>query len=301
MCNQRSSFPIFLIFSISILMQLADNKPIIATHYGFVDVIQGYRVTADHTPYIWLSFLWIGLLEWSEHTSIFRNGTCSIALPSSCTFAGKQINGWNIKVLAGGLLLSTNKYDSERTTDSSLPTGLITEPTIEPIVEPLWAPIAAKIKSTQKSIKIPEARLCYRRLANMNRTIMKSLIGGYTLDDSMCTDCIQAKYKQKFIGVPVKYKTKSIEPLHFEVCSPFSTPTLGHNSEYILFIECYKRYTSHWLQRNMNEKTCMSGCHFLQAPVGLIGYGMMRFRCDIRQGEYVNKTLCLVLVAWGST
>jgi len=74
----------------------------------------------------------------------------------------------------------------------------------------------------------------------MNPTAMKSLVSGYTHDDFMCTVCIQAKHKQRFIKVQVKNTTtKPFELVHSDVCSPFSTPTFGDNRYYILLIDDY--------------------------------------------------------------
>ena len=94
---------------------------------------------------------------------------------------------------------------------------------------------------------------------------MKTLIGGYTHDDSMCTVCIQAKHKQRLIRVPVKRTTKPFELVHSDVCCPFSTPTLGDNQYYILFIDDYTRYTSVWLLPNKNSETCTSTYQSFQA------------------------------------
>jgi hypothetical protein len=301
MCNDRSSFSTFKKLSLPIVIELGDNNSVIATHYGFVDVIQGYQVEALHTPTFRLSLLSINQLDLGGHTTIFRNGKCSITSPSSCTLAGKLINGIYIIVPATALLSSTTENGRKRKRDSSLRRVLIAEPTIEPTVESSRAPIAAKIKSTRKSLTIPESRLWHRRLAHMNPTVMKSLIGGYTHDDSMCIVCIQAKHKQKFIRVPVKRTTKPFELVHSDVCGPFSTLTFGDNRYYILFIDDYTRYTSVWLLPNKKAETCTSAYQSFQARVDSMGYEVKRFRCDNGRGEYDNKTFRLVLAARGTT
>jgi len=63
----------------------------------------------------------------------------------------------------------------------------------------------------------------------MNSIALKSLVKGYTNDDSMCTGCIQAKHKQEFVKVPVKRAMKLFELVHSDVCGLFSTLTLGDN------------------------------------------------------------------------
>jgi len=135
----------------------------------------------------------------------------------------------------------------------------------------------------------------------MNPTAIKSLVKGYTNDDSMCTVCIQAKHIQKSIKVPVKRTTKPLELVHSDVCGPFSTPTLGDNRYYILFIDDYTRYTSVWLLPIKKAKTCTSTYQSFQARVDSMGYEIERFRCDNGLGEYDNKTFRYVLAARGTT
>ena len=135
----------------------------------------------------------------------------------------------------------------------------------------------------------------------MNPTAKKSLISGYTHDDSMCTVCIQAKHKQRFIRVPVKRTTKPFELVHSDVCGPFSTLTLGDNRYNILFIDDYTRYTSVWLLPNKKAEICTSAYQSVQARVDSMGYEIMRFWCDNGQGEWYNKTFRYVLAARGMT
>ena len=130
---------------------------------------------------------------------------------------------------------------------------------------------------------------------------MKTLIDGYTHDDSMCTVCIQAKQEQRFIKVPVKCTTKPFELVHSDVCGPFFTPTLGANRYYILFIDDYTRYTSVWLLPYIEGKTCTSPYQSFQARVESMGYEIKRFRCDNGWGEYDNKTFQYVLTARSTT
>jgi len=152
MCNDRSSFSTFEKLSLPIVIELGDNYSVIATHYGFVDVIQGYLVEALHTPTFRLSLLSINQLDLGGHTTIFRNGKCSITSPSSCTLARKLLNGIYIIVSVTALLSSTTENGRKRKRDSSLPRVLIAEPTIKPTIEPTLessrAPITAKIKFT---------------------------------------------------------------------------------------------------------------------------------------------------------
>jgi hypothetical protein len=198
MCNDRSSFSTFKKLSLPTVIELGDNNSVTATHYGFVNVIQGYQVEALHTPTFRLSLLSINQLDLGGHTTIFQNGKCSINLPSSSTLAGKLVNGLYIIVPATALLLSTTENGRKRKRESSPPK----------------APTAAKTKSTRKSLTISESRLWHRRLGHIHPTAMKTLIGGYKHDDLMCTVCIQAKHKQRFIRVPVKRTTKPFELVH---------------------------------------------------------------------------------------
>jgi len=131
MCNDRSSFETFKKLSLPIVIELGDNNSVTATHYGFVDVIQGYQVEALHTPTFRLSLLSIKQFDLGGHTTIFRNGKCSITSPSSCNLAIKLINGIYIIVPATALL-STTENVKKRNRDSSR--VLIAEPSIEPII-----------------------------------------------------------------------------------------------------------------------------------------------------------------------
>jgi len=236
-------------------------------------------------------------LDLGGHTTIFRNGKCSITLSSSCSLAGKSINGIYIIVPVTTLLSSTTENRKRRKRDSPPPI----EPTIESKIESSRAPITAKSKSTQKSLTISQSRLWHWRQAHTNPTAIKSLVKGYTNDDSMCTVCIQAKDKQRFIKVPVKRTTKPFELVHLDMCGPFSTLTFGDNRYYIRFIDDYMRYTSVRLLQDMHAETCTSADRSFQARVDSLGYEIKRSLCDIGLGEYDNMTFRYVLVARRTT
>jgi hypothetical protein len=205
MSNDRSSFSIFKKLSLPIVIELGDNNSITTTHYGFVNVIQGNQVEALHTPSFRLSLLSINQLDLGGHMIIFQNGKCSINSPSSCTLTGNLVNGIYITVPATALLSSTTENGRKRNRQSSPPK----------------APTAAKTKSTRKSLTISELRLWHQRLGHINSTAMKTLIGGYKHNDSMCTVCIQAKHKQRFIRVPVKHP-RSLLNLYIWMCAVLS-------------------------------------------------------------------------------
>jgi len=300
MCNDRSSFSKFKKLSLPIVIKLGDNNSVTATDYGFIDVKQGYQVEALHTLTFRLSVLLINQLDLGGQTTIFKNRKCSITSPSSFNLARKLINGIYIIDPATALLSTTDK-GKKRTRESSLSRVLITEainaesttePTIQssetptiastnpPAFPVLTAPSTAKTKSTRKSLIIPESRIWHRRLAHLNPTTMKSLIDGYTHDDSICTVCIPAKHKARFIRVPVKRTTKPFELEHSDVYGPFSTPSLEHNRYYILFIDDYTRYTSVWLLPNKKAETCTSTYQSFQVRVDPRCYEIKQFRCD---------------------
>jgi hypothetical protein len=50
MFHDCSSFAMFKKLSLPIVVELGDDNSVTATHYGFVEVIQGYQVEALHTP-----------------------------------------------------------------------------------------------------------------------------------------------------------------------------------------------------------------------------------------------------------
>jgi len=92
-------------------------------------------------------------------------------------------------------------------------------------------------------------------LAHMHPTSVRSLIPEYTNDDSMCTVCIQAKHKQKFIQFKVKRTSKPFELVHSHACGPFSTPTFGCNKHFILFADDYTRFTFVWMLSDKKHQT----------------------------------------------
>jgi len=184
MCNDGTSFSIYIKLSLPIVIELGDNNSVTPTHYGFVNVKQGYQVEALHTPTFRVSLLSINQFDLGGHMNIFENGKCSITLPSSYNLAGKLINGIYIIVPATALL-STTENGKKRNRDCSR--VLIAEPTIQPIIadptiepcisdstieptisaptieptieltiESSRAPIAPKTKSTRKSLTISE-------------------------------------------------------------------------------------------------------------------------------------------------
>jgi len=295
MCNDRSSFSMFKKLSLPIVIELRDDNSLTAKHYGFVKITLGSRVEALHTSTFRLFLLSTNQLDLGGHTTIFRDGKCSITSPSSCTLAGKLINVIYIIVPATALLSLTTMSGRKRKRDSSLPRVIINEPTMESSKSPTIAPTSPPATSVLRS------RLWHRRIAHLNPTAIKSIVEGYTHDDSMCTVCIQAKHKQRFIKVPVKHTTKPFELVHLDVCGPFSTPTFGGNRYDILSIDDFTRYTSVWLLPNSEPKACTSAYHSFQPRVDSMWYEIKRFRCDNGRGEYDNKTFGYVLAARGTT
>jgi len=117
----------------------------------------------------------------------------------------------------------------------------------------------------------------------------------------MCTVCIQAKHKQKFIRVKVRRTSKPFELVHSDVCGLFSTPTFGGNKHFILFIDDYTRFTFVWMLPNKMSETCTTAYKAFQAQVTTLGYQIRRFRRDNGRGEYDNKTFRSVLTTSGTT
>ena len=72
MCNDRSSFSMFKTLSLLIVIKLGGNNSVTATHYGFVNVIQGYQVKALYTATFRHSLLSITQLDLGCHMTIFR-------------------------------------------------------------------------------------------------------------------------------------------------------------------------------------------------------------------------------------
>jgi len=198
---------------------------------------------------------------------------------------------------------------SKSTRRKSSQSTLTTDPTSLSLNAPLSAPTATstgaiaatKSKSTRKTLTIPQSRLWHRRFAHIQPASVRSLIPKYINDDSMCTVCIQAKHKQKFIRVKVKRTTKPFELAHSDVCGPFSTATFGGNKHFILFVDNYTRFTSIWMLPDTKSETCTTAYKAFQARVTTLGYQIRRFRCENGRGEYDNKTSRSVVTASGTT
>jgi hypothetical protein len=50
MCNDRSSFSMFKMLSLRIVIELGVNNSVTATHSGFINIIQRYQVEAYYSP-----------------------------------------------------------------------------------------------------------------------------------------------------------------------------------------------------------------------------------------------------------
>jgi len=183
MFNDRNSFSTFKMISLPIVIDLGDNNSVTATHYCFVNVIQGYQVETLHRPTIRLSLLSINQLNMGGHATIFQKGQCSRSLQSSCTPARKLMDGIYIIVTATALLSSRTENRKQRKRESSPPRES----------KPPRPPTTAKTKTTRNSLTITESRLWPQRLAHLNPPTMKTLNGRYIHADSMYTACTQAK------------------------------------------------------------------------------------------------------------
>jgi len=203
----------------------------------------------------------------------------------------------------------TPPYHQSRT-PPSLVQSHSTKPTIIPLhtaspnaasTVPQSRPTTVLMKTTRKPLTISESQLWHRHVAHINPTALRSLIDGYTKDDSMCTAYIQAKHKQRIINVKTKRTTKPIELVHSDVCGLFSTPTSAGHHYCILFIDDYTCYTSVSVLPDKKSKTCTWAYQSFQARVDSMGYKVKRFWCYNCRGEYNNKTFRQVFAACGTT
>jgi len=119
----------------------------------------------------------------------------------------------------------------------------------------------------------------------------------------MCTVCIQAKHKQKFIRVQVKRTSKPVELVHTDECGSFSTPSFGGNKHFIPFVDDYTRFTFVCMLPDKKSETCTTAYKSFQARVAAMGQGYQfkQFRCDNGRGEYANKTFRSELTTRGAT
>jgi len=294
-------------------IELGEDNKVSVRHHGLVNISQEYEVDALYTPTFWLSLLSINQLDTASYTSTFGSGKCSISTPS-ITITANRVNDLYIispatahtsTVPSMSMKSTSRRRKKKRKTASWSPHTTIpsiahsTEPTTSPLhtASPSAAstvpqrPSATEFpKPTRTPLTISESRLWHHCLAHINPTALRSLIDGYTNDDSMCTACIQAKHKKKLIKVKTKRTTKRFELVHSDVCGPFSTPTSAGDCYYIPFINDYTHYTYVWVLPDKKSKTCTSAYQLFQARVDSMGYKVKRFRCDNGRGEYDNKT-----------
>jgi hypothetical protein len=216
----------------------------------------------------------------------------------------KQVSSSTHTTVTSSRAHITTPASSAHTTEPSI------VPSNEPTTRPLHSasPYAASTvpqcpaatespKHLRKLLTITESQLWHCRRSHIDPTTLRSLIDGYTSNDSMCTACIQAQYKQKTIKVKIKHTTKQYELVHSDVWGPFSMPTSASNHYYILFIDNYTRYTSVWVLPDKKSKTSTSGYKAFQDRVDSRGYELRRFRCDNGSRGSENKTFRQVLTA----
>jgi len=301
-----------------IVIELGDDNKVTVSHHGLVNVSHEYEVNALYTPIFRLSLLSITQLHTARYTSTFGRGKCSIS-STSITITGYRVNDLYIISPATALTstipsMSTKSTARKEKRMRASSSAHITVPSIAHSTEPTTSSLHTSSPSAASTVTqsppttespqpltISESRLWHRRLAHIHPTAQRSLVVGYTKDDSMCTACIQAKHKQKIIRVKTKRTTKPFELIHSDVCGPFSMPTSAGHRNYILFIDDYTPYTSIWVLPDKKSKICTSAYQSLQARVDSMGYEVKRFRCDNGHGEYGDKTFRLLLAARGTT
>jgi hypothetical protein len=329
MCNDRTRFNSIKKLRQPIVSELGDDNKVTVSHHGLVNVSQEYEVNALYMPMFRLSLLSIDQLDTAGYTSTLGHGKCSIASPS-ITITGNRVNDLYIISPATALTSTVPSMSTKFTSRKKRKTASSSAPTTVPSIAHSTKPTTSSLhtaspsgastvpqsppttvltkttrkpftKTTRKPLPISESRLWHRRLAHINPTALRSLIDGYTKDDSMCTACVQDKHKQKIIKGKTKQTTKPFELIHSDLCGPFSTPTSTCHRYYILFIDDYTRYTSVCVLLDKKSKTCTSAYNSFQARVDSIGYEVKRFPCDDGHGEYGNKTFRQLLAARGTT
>jgi len=178
MCNNRSSFLIYVRLARLIPLKLGDETVVMAYYHGRITVFQGYCANALHTPTFRMSLLSISQLDDDGFTTIFSNGQCSIKnLPLK--FDANHTGGiYTINnttevgfTIATASLASSSAPDRHSGPDQTTP----------------------KIKVPTRSLSISESAMWHKRLAHLNHACTKYLIQGYTHDNSLWDVCILAK------------------------------------------------------------------------------------------------------------
>jgi len=291
-----------------IVIELGDDNKVTVRHHGLINISQEYKVNALYMPTFLLSLLSINQLGTAGYPSTSVCGKYSIRYPS-ITITGHRVNDLYI-ISPATTLTSTASSMSTKSTSSrrkkkrkrASTIAHSTEPTTNPLhtASPSAASTVPQSPPTIKSpkpLKIAESPLWHHCLAHIHPTALRSLIDGYTKDNSMCTACIHAKHKQKIIKVKTKRSTKPFELIHWDVCGPFWMPTSTGHRYYIQFIDDYTQYTSVWVLPDKQWKTGISVYQSFQARVDSIGYEGKQFRRNTSHREYDNKAFPLVLAA----
>ena len=265
MCNDRNSFISLKKLSANarITIKLGDQSSVTVMHYGRVR-LQGAELTALYTPTFRISLLSIGQLDIAGYISTFGKGVCEISSGDHAISGKKRGNLYMVEAE-----VNASAYTSELQAETELQAeppsqseGKRRRTKRKRSVATATARPEPKPGPTRKTVS--ELKLWHRRLAHLHPAAMRSLIDGFTHEDTQCDVCVQAKHKQKFIRTMVKRTTTPYELVHSDVCGPFATPTHKGYKYFILYIDDYSRYSDIYLLPNTLATTCMSAYNSFQ-------------------------------------
>jgi len=203
MCNNRSSFLTYERLARPTPIKLADETVVMAYYHGRITVFQGYCANALHTPTFRMLLLSISQLDDDGFRTIFSNGQCSM-------------KNLRLKVdgnRSGGIYTINNTAEVCFTIAAASPASSSAQDRHSGPNQ-----TTEKIKVPTRSLSISESAMWHKRLGHLNHASTKSLIQGYTHDNSLCDVCILAKHQRKIIRIPVKKTSKPFELVHSDLC-----------------------------------------------------------------------------------
>ena len=209
---------------------------------------------STHPPTFRVSLLSIGQFDTAGYTSTFGKRVCEIS-SGDHTISGRK---------CGNLyMVEAERNATAYTSELHAETKSQAEP---PSTSPDRAHSEGKRRRKKRKRSIvtatsrpgpkpgpktaSESKLWHRRLAHLYPAAMRSLIDGFTHEDTQCDVCVQAKHRQKFTRTMVKRTTTPYELVHSDVCGPFASPTHKGYKYFILYIDDYSRYSDVYLLPN---------------------------------------------------
>ena len=146
------------------------------------------------------------------------------------------------------------------------------------------------------------ASLWHQRLGHLNFAAIRSILGSKTpLATSICETCVKTKHRRRFIKKPVPRVTRPFETIHSNLCGPFRSLSFSGARYFILYIDDYTRFCWVYFVRTKEANEVTSRFQEFRERIRKIfpQWGISRFQCDNRKGQYNNTFFRGILSATG--